>query len=192
MSSDRGRADAEVVHVVGKDGSLFAFADALMSAVQQAQINVSNEIRQFVTFYLRDQEYAIPILQCCEILRCPTITRIPEAPIHVRGVVNTRGHIIPVVETRRCFGLEPTSPTSRSRLIVVEVTGRRLALLVDRVTRILKLAATAIEPAVEAMENQGVIGQARLADGLVLLIDAERMLRAGSVAGDPTTRGEKA
>ena len=192
MSSEHGRAGAEVVHADRRDGSLLAFADALLSAVQQAQVNVSDEVRQFVTFFLRDQEYAIPILQCCEILRCPTITRIPEAPIHVRGVVNVHGHIIPVVETRRCFGLEPTSPTSRSRLIVVEVAGRRLALLVDRVARILKLAAAAIESGVEVMEDHGVTGQARLDDDPILLIDAERMLRAGSAASEPTTREEEA
>jgi purine-binding chemotaxis protein CheW len=192
MSSEQERPGSETVESAPQDGGLLAFADALLSEEQKQRTRAPDEIRQFVTFYLRDEEYGVPILQCREIVRFSTITRVPEAPAHVRGVVNLRGHIVPAVDTRACFGLEPGSPTPRSRFIVVEVSGRLLALIVDRVARILKLVASSIEPPSEAVAERGGTGVARLGESRVFLMDAERVLRAGPAATGPTTRGEKA
>jgi purine-binding chemotaxis protein CheW len=145
-----------------------------------------------VTFFLRDEEYGLPILQCREIVRISTITRVPEAPAHVRGVVNLRGHIVPAVDARRWFGLDLASPTPRSRLVVVEVGGRLFALIVDRVARILKLATTDIEPPREDEVLRGVTGVARVGAATVLLLDADRVLRVGPAEAAPVTRGEQA
>jgi purine-binding chemotaxis protein CheW len=187
MSSER-----ESAGMAGQAESLLAFADALLAREHEEQARGPTEIRQYVTFYLRDGEYGIPILQCREIVRISSITRVPEAPPHVRGVVNLRGHIIPAVDTRKCLGLEPASPTPRSRLIVVEAAGRLFALIVDRVVRILKLATSDIEPPSEEVALLGVTGVARAGDAVIRLLDVEQVLHVGPAVVGANTKGEDA
>jgi len=182
-SGDRGAAATE---------PLLAFADAVLAQGQADPTGAPTEIRQYVTFCLRDEEYAIPILQCREIVRISTITRVPEAPDHVRGVVNLRGRIIPAIDTRKRLGLKEAPPTAKSRLLVVEVAGRLFALIVDRVARILKIPVSAIEPPPEGAAPPGATGLVRLGSAVVMVLDAERVLRSGATAVGPTTRGEEA
>ena len=157
---------------------LLAFADALLSASQREPGRAVGEIQQYVTFYLRDDEIGIPILQCREIIRALAITRVPEAPEHVRGVVNLRGRILPAVDTRKCLGYEAAPPTVKSRLIVVEVAGRFFALLVDRVARILKLVASDIAAPPENARLLAPLGVADTGDATIYLTNAETILRA--------------
>jgi purine-binding chemotaxis protein CheW len=190
MSSERGegfQGSAEASAAGGE--SLLAFADGLLAKGQAEAGRGPAEIRQYLTFFLRDEEYGIPILQCREIVRVATITRMPEAPEHVRGVVNLRGRIVPVVDTRRRLGLDPVMPTAKSRLMVVEVAGRQLALLVDRVFRILKLAVTDIEPLPPGPVRPGATGVGRVGDAQIHLFDAERLLRDEPPA-EPTRKGQ--
>ncbi len=168
---------------------LLAFADALLAKGQAEAIRGPAEIRSYVTFFLRDEEHGIPILQCREIVRVSAITRVPEAPEHVRGVVSLRGRIVPVVDTRRRLGLEPAVPTAKSRLIVVEVAGRQLALLVDRVARVLKLAATDVEAPAPGAVRPGGTGVGRVGDARIHLLDAERLL-LGEPPAEPTRKGQ--
>jgi chemotaxis signal transduction protein len=161
---------------------LLAFADALLAAEHGERNQRAEEIQQYVTFFLRDDEIGIPIMQCREIVRVSTITRFPEAPAHVRGVVNLRGRIIPAVDTRKCLGYDVALPTMRCRLIVVEVAGRFFALLVDRVARILKLAISEIELHGTDTKSSSTIGLVRDGDVTIRLIDVERMLRAAPAA----------
>jgi len=129
-----------------------------------------------VGFVLRDEEFAIPILNCREILRATTITRIPEAPAAVRGVVNLRGRIVPAVDVRTCLGFEQSPMTGKSRLIVVEIAGRFFALVVDRVNRIVKLSSTQIAPPGDAPRFACLVGIANVGETPILVLDAERLL----------------
>lgn len=165
---------------------LLAFADALLSASQREPGRAPGEVQQYVTFLLGDDEIGIPILQCREILRSPVITRVPEAPAHVRGVVNLRGHILPAINTRTCLGYEAAPATVKSRLIVVEVTGRLFALLVDRVVRILKVTASEIVPPPENAKVPIAIGVVGAGHSTIYLADAEGILRAGPGAESST------
>jgi purine-binding chemotaxis protein CheW len=192
MSSDQGNVGTKADGVAAAAEPLLAFADALLSEGQRQPTHTPDEIRQYVTFILRDEEYGIPILQCREIVRVLAVTRVPEAPDHVRGVVNLRGHIVPAVDTRRRFGFEPAPLTARSRLLVVEVAGRLFALIVDRVARVLKVPASDIEPPPEGATLPGATGLARVGEAVVHLMDANQMLRAGAAAAGTTTRGEEA
>ena len=168
------------------EGTLLAFADALLSANQREPGRTTGEIRQYVTFFLHDDEIGIPILQCREIIRALAVTRVPEAPEHVRGVVNLRGRILPAVDTRKCLGYESAPPTVRSRLIVVEVAGRSFALLVDRVARILKVAASDIAPPLKNAKVPAATGMTGTGDATIYLTDAERILRARASAESST------
>ena len=174
-------SDLETTHGSSSEEgeSLLAFADALLAAGRGQPSPASGDIQQYVTFFVRDDELAIPIMRCREIVRVSSITRIPEAPVSVRGVVNLRGRIIPAVDARMCLGLESAPTTARSRLIVVDVAGRSFALLVDRVARILKLAVSEVEPQREGPTLPAIAGVARLGDTLVQLVDIDRMLRTG-------------
>ena len=158
---------------------LLAFADHLLAAQKAEEARTTGEVRQYVTFWLRDQEFAIPILQCREILRAGSITRIPEAPAQVRGVVNLRGRIVPAVDVRICLGLEQAAVTARSRLIVVEVAARFFALVVDRVSRTLKLASSETSPAPEDAKVPYLAGMAQGEGVAIPILDIERMLQAG-------------
>jgi purine-binding chemotaxis protein CheW len=179
MSSDRESTGGNTGGFAAEEGEpLLAFADALLCAGRGDVSPTAVEIQQVVTFFLRDEELGIPILRCREIVRVPTITRIPEAPAYVRGVVNLRGRIVPAVDTRMCLGLESAPTTARSRLIVADVAGRSFALLVDRVARILKLPVSDVAPPPEGAAASAIAGVARVGDTLVKMIDLDRMLRA--------------
>jgi purine-binding chemotaxis protein CheW len=192
MSSELATPGAGAEGTGEKAEPLLAFADALLSAGQHEQARAPGESRQYVTFFLREEEIGIPILQCREIVRVSTITRVPEAPAHVRGVVNLRGHIVPAVDTRRLLGFPSAPPTAISRLLVVEVAGRLFALIVDRVARILKLVISDIEPPPEGTSLPGATGVARTGDTIIHLIDADQVLRAVPAVDAATTRGEEA
>jgi chemotaxis signal transduction protein len=159
--------------------SLLALADRLRAAHEESENRVPGEIQQYVTFLLRDEEFAIPILHCREILRAGVITRIPEAPAEVRGVVNLRGRIVPVVDVRTCLGLDQAVVMAKSRLVVVEVAGRLFALLVDRVARILKLASSDLGPAQAPATLPYLAGEVRTQDAAIHIVDIERMLLPG-------------
>jgi len=191
MSSEHGGAGGKEAGRSAGAELLLAFADAVLAQESSDPAGAKDEIRQYVTFFLRDEEYAIPILQCREIVRITAITRVPEAPDHVRGVVNLRGHIVPAIDTRQRLGGEPAPTTAKSRLIVVEVAGRLFALIVDRVARILKVAASAIEPLPAGAALPGAIGVVRVGESVVHVMDADRVLRDGA-ATSSTTKGEGA
>jgi purine-binding chemotaxis protein CheW len=192
MSSELGASNAGTDGAAGVAEPLLVFADAVLSAEEREQARAPGEMRQYVTFFLREEEIGIPILQCREIVRISTITRVPEAPPHVRGVVNLRGHIVPAVDTRKRFGFPSAPVTAKSRLLVVEVAGRLFALIVDHVARILKLATSDIEPPQEGTAPPGATGVARVGDEVILLMDADRLLCEGPAGEEPTTRGEEA
>ena len=140
MASDAQDSDSRA----GPDpaASVLAFADACVARGDKAPAR--GELQQFVTFFLREQEFGISIMECREIGRVSTIARVPEAPPSIRGVTNLRGRVLPVLDARKCMGLDAVAPTNKSRFIVIEIRGRLFALLVDRVARIVKLAASDI------------------------------------------------
>jgi purine-binding chemotaxis protein CheW len=189
MSSDENQARLRAG--AGLPDPLLAFADALLAESQAEPARVPSEIRQFVTFFLRDDEYALPILQCREIVRVPPVTRIPEAPGHVTGVVNLRGRVVPAVDTRARLAMESAPLTGRSRLILVEVAGRPFALIVDRVARVLKVAVTDIQPA-GGDSPTGSVGVARVGESVIRLLDVEKILRGDAPTKGATVRGEGA
>jgi purine-binding chemotaxis protein CheW len=132
-----------------------------------------------VTFFLGREEFGLPILCSREIVRVGEITRIPEAPPHVRGVLNLRGRVVPIVELRTRMGLSVAPLTPRSRVIMVEVHARLFGLLVDRVSRIAKIPADAIKPApAEALSSHTdyVAGIAQLGAELVIVLDVDKAL----------------
>jgi purine-binding chemotaxis protein CheW len=162
---------------------ILAFADALQHrAAATPAAEVEREL-QLVAFALDREEFAIPIAQIREIIRVGDITRIPQAPPHVRGVMNLRGRILPVVELRSRLGLPPAEVTSRSRVLVADAQGRTLGLLVDAVTEVVKIPERAIVPPPDdilAANANYITGVARLGSRLLILLELDQAVGPGS------------
>jgi len=108
--------------------SLLTFADDVAHQGVAVRAEAAEPERHLVIFSLDREEFGIPIARAREIVRVPEITRVPQAPPHIRGVMNLRGRILPVVEIRTRFGLERAELTSRSRVVVVEAHGRMVGI----------------------------------------------------------------
>ncbi len=150
------------------------------------------EVLQLVTFRLGSEEFSMDILKVQEIIRPMELTRVPRAPAFVDGVINLRGRVIPVMDLRRRFSMEPTEDTSEARIIVVELGGRTVGFKVDAVSEVLRLPVDMVEPPpsiVSGAEIDYIRGVGKLDDRLIMLLDVEKLLTdgekeaVGSVAG---------
>lgn len=158
---------------------ILAFADQLGVASQAPVVEVEKELH-LVVFRLGKEEYAVPIGTVREVVRVSDITRVPDAPAHIRGVMNLRGRILPVVEIRSRLGLEPGELTPASRVVVVEVERRIVGLLVDAVGQVTRIGERAVASPPDEVRNAGaeaVTGVARVGQRLLILLDLGRVLR---------------
>jgi purine-binding chemotaxis protein CheW len=167
--------------------SILTFADDLGVAVAAPGPAPETELH-LVVFRLDREEYAVPIREVREVVRVGDITRVPHAPAHIRGVMNLRGRILPIMELRTRLGMDVATLTPRSRVVVVEVSRRMVGLLVDsvaQVTRVGESRVTLPPEEVRTAAGDAVTGVARVGDRLLLLLDLERVLR--SDPNDPST-----
>ncbi len=138
--------------------------------------------QQMVTFRLGDEEFGIPISQIQEIDRHAQITRVPRAPEFVDGVTNLRGEIIPVIDTRKRFGMPVKAADDRTRIIIVDLAGTKTGLLVDSVSQVLNIAMKDISPPPAAIEsgidNEFISGIGKVDQGkrMVVLLNVEKIL----------------
>jgi len=137
---------------------------------------------QLVTFMLSDEEYGVPISQVQEIDRLSCITKVPKAPTFVEGITNLRGEVIPVLDTRKRFGLEVKPPDDRTRIMIIDLGGVKTGLVVDSVREVLNLAKKDIAPPPDAigsgLEKQFIsgIGSVNAGKRMIVLLDVERIL----------------
>jgi purine-binding chemotaxis protein CheW len=135
--------------------------------------------QQVVLCELAGELYGVDIARVEEIIRLPEITRVPRAPHAVEGVINLRGTVIPVVDLRQVLGLRLTEATKSSRVVVVEVGAHTIGMIVDAVTEVLRVPASAVEPpsaVVTDLDTTYLRGIAKLDGRLVMLLDLERAL----------------
>jgi purine-binding chemotaxis protein CheW len=134
---------------------------------------------QLVAFRLAGETYGIPIMLVHEIIRPCEITRIPRSPEYVRGVVNLRGKIVPVIDLRRRLALPTAEETGSTRIVVVEIEQGIVGMIVDGVSQVIRLPAAQIEPPsdlVADVETELVLGVGKLGDDLVILLDIPKTL----------------
>ena len=140
---------------------------------------VGDEVLQFVTFTLNDEEYAVDILSVQEINRITEITKVPNSPDYVEGVINLRGKVIPVINLRSKFGFEEKATDDNSRIIIMEIQGIINGVIVDSVSEVLRIPASAIEAAPEVASDtisQFIKGLAKLDDRLIILIEINNLI----------------
>jgi purine-binding chemotaxis protein CheW len=158
---------------------LLGFADAMEASAVANTAPVPGPELHLLTFVLEREEFGVPVTQVREVIRVSDITRVPQAPAHVRGVANLRGRILAVVELRSRLGLPPADLTPRSRVVVVEVRGRVLGLMVDAVRQVTKVPEASVVPAPEEVISADVDylrGVARWQSRLIILLDLEKAL----------------
>lgn len=149
----------------------------------------SDEV-QLVTFTLGDESFGLNIMHVQEVIRMPSITRVPQAPAYVEGMTNLRGHILPVVDTRTKFGMEKAEQNTSSRVIVVDTGGKAIGLNVDAVSQVLRVDAKNIEEAPASLsgsvDTASITGVVKLDGGkrLVMVLDAAALFGQEAVIKD--------
>ncbi len=152
---------------------------SFFAAPAQEQRVAVEATEHLATFYLDREEYGVDVKQVQEIRRLTEITAVPRAPEFMRGVINLRGRILPVMDLRSKLGLGAVGDTPNTRIIVVRVKERLLGLLVDGASQVLKVPLSRIEPPPEEVVERGgdyIRGVAKLDDRLIILMDIERLL----------------
>ena len=142
---------------------------------------LDGRIVQLVSFLLEDVEYGIEILLVHEILRIPSITRLPNVPPFIKGVINLRGNVIPVVDVRARFGFPSGDMTDQSRIIVIESDDKLIGLLVDNVSQVLRIKENNIDPPsllIEGVSEEFIKGVGRLKDRLIIILNMSNIIFA--------------
>jgi purine-binding chemotaxis protein CheW len=137
-----------------------------------------NPIIQLVGFRLDNEDYAIAITKIQEIILMKPITRIPQVPDFIEGLINLRGSVIPIINLRKRFGLATREVDDETRTIVVNIHDKTVGCIVDAVTQVMRINRDQIQPpplSVLAISHQYIAGLARLDDRLMIILDIERL-----------------
>jgi purine-binding chemotaxis protein CheW len=136
------------------------------------------DLIQLVSFHIGGEEFGLDILRVQEIIRVQQLTRVPNSPDFVDGVINLRGKVIPVIALRRRFGLEDLAHDKQTRIVVVEVRGTVLGFIVDSVSEVLRIPADTVEPPprLGKVEREYVSGVGKLDNRLLILLDVDRLM----------------
>jgi purine-binding chemotaxis protein CheW len=149
---------------------------------------------QYLTFLVGDEEYGVGILQAKEIIEYDTVTTVPNAPRFIRGVINLRGSVVPVVDLAVKFGRQPSPVTRRSCIVVVEVQrdGQRtvMGIAADRVSQVAELMPGTIEPPPDfgtGVRSDWLHGLGRSDKRFILLLNTDQVLSTDEQQALPTT-----
>lgn len=138
---------------------------------------------KYLTFRLGEEEYGLEILKVQEIIQLQSITRIPRTPSCVRGVINLRGKVIPVVDLRAKFELGATEDTERTCIIVVQISSGEsllvIGILIDEVREVLDIRAESIEESPDfgsSVDTEFILGMGKVNGAVKILLDIDRVL----------------
>lgn len=151
----------------------------------QALVKVSksskdDELVQLVSFMLADEEYGVEVLKVREIIRMPTITKMPNVPQHIEGIINLRGKVIPIISMRRRFNLMNDENSSHTRIIIMDVAGSLTGFIVDSVSEVIRIHSSEIQPPPSMVLSSGIgqefiTGVFNHAERLLIIMDIDRM-----------------
>jgi purine-binding chemotaxis protein CheW len=150
-----------------------------MSQKRNVAQNVAEEVLQWVTFQLDRETYGINVMQVQEVLRYTEIASVPGAPDYVLGIINLRGNVVTVIDTRSRFGLQPAEVSDNSRIVIIEADKQVIGILVDSVAEVVYLRASEIDvaPSVGTEESAKFIQGVSNRDGeLLILVDLNKLL----------------
>lgn len=141
--------------------------------------DATNQDIKAIIFQLKDEEYAISVQQVGSIERVQHITRVPQTATFVKGVINLRGVVTPIIDLRDRFGIETTEFTDSTRIIIVYINNMEVGLIVDAAYDVIDIPQDAIEPPPEVIGTVDVDyidGVAKIDSRLLMLLNMERVL----------------
>jgi len=147
--------------------------------MNQKAANPEDEVLQWVTFKLEGEAYGINVMQVQEVLRVSEITPVPGAPSYILGIINLRGNVVTVLDTRMRFGLPMYETDDASRVVIVESNGNVLGILVDSVAEVVYLRSSEIESAPNVGNDESskyIQGVYSNEGNLLILVDVNKLL----------------
>lgn len=148
--------------------------------MSQASEGVSDDVmHQCVTFRMEGEQYGINVMQVQEVLRVSEIAPVPGAPHYVLGIINLRGNVVTVIDTRKRFGQPEHEIDDLSRIIIIEVEGQVVGLLVDQVAEVAYMRTSQIESAPDVGNDESakyIQGVVTREEGLLILVDVNKLL----------------
>ncbi|MGQ9687505.1 MAG: chemotaxis protein CheW [Desulfobaccales bacterium] len=159
-------------------------------ALDQVTMALHEREGKYLTFTLANEDYGLEILKVREIIGLMDITAIPQTPAYVKGVINLRGKVIPVIDLRLKFGLPPMEYGERTCIIVVEVktadTSMQMGVVVDTVSEVLNIGGADIEPPPSfgtRVDTKYILGIAKAKGAIKILLDIDQVLSPRELAG---------
>jgi purine-binding chemotaxis protein CheW len=155
---------------------------AILRATGQNKATLDKE-GKYLSFALAQEEYGLEILKVREIIGYMEVTGVPQTPQYVKGVINLRGQVIPVVNLRAKFGMEAVAITDQTCIIVVEIDHRQgkssTGIIVDRVQEVLDIDGRDIEEAPQfdaSVDTDFILGMAKVGESVKILLDIDKVL----------------
>ena len=146
---------------------------------KERHMEADGELNQLISFVVGEEEYGLDILRVKEVIRIREITRLPKAPGFVKGIINLRGDVIPIIDLRDKFGLEHQEYTTTTRVIVVDVDDKLVGMVVDAASQVVRIPAGQIDPPppiAGGLSTEYIRGVGKLDDRLVILLNINRIL----------------
>jgi purine-binding chemotaxis protein CheW len=148
-------------------------------AESRSREKIATEMKQLISFAVGAEEYGLELLRVKEVIRMRQITWLPKAPSCVKGIINLRGDVIPIVDLRDRFGLQSIEHTEMTRVIVVDVEGRSVGMVVDSASQVVRLPADQFDPPPPVMGEASrdfITAVGKMGDKLIIMIDVDRIL----------------
>ena len=149
-----------------------------VSTGAQTGLAATADSMQLISFMLGEETYGIEITKIREIIRMGQITQVPETPRYIKGLINLRSTVIPVIDLRARFGLPEGELTDDSRIMVLNVGDRTIGIVVDAVSEVLRVSGDQISeapPTVASLGNEYMTGLVRLEEQLLILLDVDKL-----------------
>ena len=143
---------------------------------------MSEGLTQLISFTVGDEDYGVNIQTVKEVIRKRDITKLPKAPTFVKGVINLRGDVIPIIDLREKFGIEHREYTNMTRVIVVEIDGKSIGMVVDSVSHVTRIEKDQIEPpppCVGKGSEEFIMGVGKIAEKLIVMLNISNILTTG-------------
>lgn len=154
------------------------------TSVQKAESDASTEVRQFLAFTLGEEEYGLDLLQVQELREYEKVTQIANAPAFLKGVVNLRGIIVPIMDMRIKLGFDNVIYNELTVVIILNIRGRTVGMVVDSVSDVINLSPQDLKPAPEMGTVVGadyLIGLGTVDERMIILVDIDRMLSSNEI-----------
>ncbi|MEI6704073.1 MAG: chemotaxis protein CheW [Deltaproteobacteria bacterium] len=137
------------------------------------------ELIQLVSFNLDQEEYGVDVLKVREIIRMPMVTRVPNTPYYVEGVINLRGKVVPIICMRKKFGLTESENDKQTRIMVMDMEGELMGFIVDAVSEVIRISGSEIQPSpamvAGGIDQECIAGVINQAERLLVLLNLEKM-----------------